>query len=152
MFKVLVFVAMTVVFAAVFFVLLGDLPVKFYIIQSGSMAPSINIGDLVIVKVAENYFPNEVVTFTDRAGRIVTHRITHKEDGKEIRFLTKGDASPAPDLERVSVAQILGKVWLTVPLAGRVLTLFRSSPLILAGGMVLLLVLAIGEIVNVFKK
>lgn len=152
MVKILVFIVATTVSAAAFFALKDFVPSNFYVIQSGSMAPVVNIGDLVVVSPQADYFPGEVITFRNSYDQVVTHRIKEKEgSGKLIRFWTKGDASTASDREPVLSSHIIGRVNLTVPAVGKLLILARTSKIIMAGLLAVIVLLALGEIHNAFK-
>ena len=97
--------------------LLGFYPT---IVGSGSMQPSLNIGDIAIVistpssqiKVGDiiQYWQNEEM----KLHRVV--EITETERGKA--FITKGDANPSPDTDPVFPNQIRGKLIYTIPKIG----------------------------------
>lgn len=90
---------------------------------SGSMEPTIHVGDLVIINTNEtNYGSNDIVTFYDVNGAFVTHRILSIKDGK---MITQGDNNNAPD-ESISTDNIVGKYVFQIPLAGRILESLRS--------------------------
>lgn len=86
-------------------------------VKTGSMSGSIEIGDLVVVKILNENEKNmlnigDVISFYDE-NYIITHRI--KEIDKEI--VTKGDANNAAD-EPISKEVIIGKVEKTIPKIG----------------------------------
>lgn len=87
---------------------------SFFEVQTGSMADTINPGDLVIVKLTDNIKLNDVVTF--RLGSdYITHRVMQiLPDGS---YVTKGDANNAYD-EPVNKNQIIGKVVKIIPGVG----------------------------------
>lgn len=149
----IIFTILTVGFAAGFFVLKDFIPFSFYVIQSGSMAPAVNIGDLIMVGREEGYFTGDVVTFRDSGGRVVTHRIEKKDETENsTQFWTKGDASPAGDREAIKADQIIGKVRLIIPGIGKLLVLMRSSNIFPAIFLAALAILILAEIYDVFKK
>lgn len=113
-------------YAAVAFVVLAlfssALPIpggiKTFVVQSGSMEPSIGTGSVVVVKPAETYVKDDVITFGPRSKTKppTTHRIIEvKEDGN---FVTKGDANTDEDIRAVSRYEVIGKVLFSVPLIG----------------------------------
>jgi len=111
-------------------------PITFYLVQSGSMEPSIMTGDLILVKKNATYLLNDVVTFKDDEQRTVTHRIIEKlQGGSEPRFATKGDANQAADRLEVGQNQIIGKVELVLPKLGFLAAFGKSR-----GGIILLVV------------
>ena len=97
--------------------LLGFYPT---VVGSGSMQPTLNVGDLAIViqikpsqiKVGDiiQYWQDEEM----KLHRVV--EITESETGKI--FITKGDANPAPDPDLVFPNQIRGKLIYTIPKLG----------------------------------
>ena len=97
----------------------GNFQVK--IVLSGSMEPAIKTGSVVIVKPADRYEIDDIVTFgkDDRENVPTTHRIIDVRivEG-ETRFVTKGDANEDPDVKSVNEKDILGKVILDIPYAG----------------------------------
>ena len=112
----------------------GIFPVKAYLVQSGSMEPSIMTGDIVVVKQEQMYLNNQVVTFTDSSKRVVTHRIIEKK--KDGSFVTKGDANRSEDRETIKMNNIIGSVVLTIPKLGFLVAFLKTSL-----GMILLIIL-----------
>jgi signal peptidase len=107
-----------------------------YVVLSGSMAPTINTGDVVVVRsVGSNAIEEgDIITFsdsdstetTDRTDR-VTHRVievTQTDVGPQ--FVTKGDANEEPDPQAVSPSQVVGVVWFHIPLAGHLIMFAQS--------------------------
>ena len=93
---------------------------KILVVQSGSMEPMIKTGSVVIVKPADNYQIDDVITFANKnRGKSTTHRIikTETENG-ETYFITKGDANNAADNNKITEDKIIGKVLFSVPYAG----------------------------------
>ena len=104
------------------------------VILSGSMEPSMSIGDLVIVHREKEYRVGDIVVF-DSGGLPVTHRILEKaQEG----FVTKGDANNVPDKELLSENHIIGRVAVVIPMVGKAV-LFLKNP----AGMMLIMMLAI---------
>ena len=104
------------------------------VILSGSMEPSMSIGDLVIVHRDKEYRVGDIVVF-DSGGLSVTHRILEKaQEG----FVTKGDANNVPDKELLSENHIIGRVAVVIPMVGKAV-LFLKNP----AGMMLIMMLAI---------
>ena len=123
-----------------------------FLVQSGSMEPSIMIGDVVITNKAKQYHQGDVVTFSDEDGRTVTHRIIEvKETGNNPVFATKGDANRSKDRNEITFDQILGKATLVIPKLGFVIVFSRTVP-----GMIILVFIPAGiilfdEIKSLFK-
>lgn len=97
-----------------------------FLVQSGSMEPSIMTGDIIIVKSSFQYLKNDVVTFEDYQQRRVTHRIVDIQNNNNIT--TKGDANRSSDSENITVKQIIGKVILVIPKLGYLVSFSKSLP------------------------
>lgn len=108
------------------------LPYRTYAVLSGSMAPGIPVGALVIDRPASprQLRPGDVVTFgrPDRPGELVTHRITQIEPTGPtgISYRTKGDANNSPDPWLVAAAATNWRVAATLPLVGYALGFLRT--------------------------
>jgi len=100
-----------------------------YLVQSGSMEPAIMTGDIVIIHKQNEYIKNDVVTFKDKEGRTVTHRIIKidQTDGNQI-LSTKGDANRSEDSDTISQEQIVGKVAFVIPKIGYLVAFSKSLP------------------------
>jgi len=91
---------------------------KLFVIQSGSMEPSIETASLILSVPRENYTKGEVISFNSK-GRVVTHRIARVDvkNGTPMYF-TKGDANEDLDAGLVYSEDIVGSVMLVVPKVG----------------------------------
>lgn len=104
---------------------------------SGSMEPTIKIGDLIVINTnEEKYGLGDIITFRDINGSFVTHRIINIEDNV---MVTQGDANDSPD-EEMSVSSIVGKYEMRIPGAGKLMTSLKNP-------LVMVLILAIGIII-----
>lgn len=112
---------------------------RFFLVQSGSMEPSIMVGDLILVKKQTAYFQNEVVTFQNQNQRITTHRIFEIKNGI---FQTKGDANRVEDNDAIYKEQVLGKVILVIPKIGFLVAFAKTLP-----GLILLVLLPAGILI-----
>lgn len=121
-------------FAAIAFVLLGIVwvlfaPIQFggqtaYVIVSGnSMEPGMHRGDLVIVRQATDYQIGDIVTYRHPEIGPVIHRIVAQEDS---RFVFKGDNNDWIDAYRPDQTEFIGKFWLQIPSAGRIIEQLRA--------------------------
>ncbi|MFC1625785.1 signal peptidase I [Patescibacteria group bacterium] len=124
-----------------------------FLVQSGSMEPSIMMGDVVITTKASQYRQNDVVTFLDQGGRTVTHRVLEIQNtDRGSKLLTKGDANQSKDRDEITPNQVLGKVSLVIPKMGFIIA-FSRTPI----GLLILVVIPAGiiafdEIKNLFKE
>jgi signal peptidase I len=113
--------------------------VKARVVLTGSMAPAINPGDVVISAPPSRLSPEvgEVATYTGRrfSGEVVglfTHRIIG--GNAETGFIMKGDANATPDVQRPKINDINGVVFFVIPFIGYLLsakTLALLIPLII---------------------
>ena len=76
-------------------------------VLTGSMEPEIKAGENIIIKKCKQYEIGDIITYSEKDGDLVTHRIVSIQD--EL-YYTKGDANNIQDLEPVSISQIYGKV------------------------------------------
>lgn len=122
-----------------------------YVVRSGSMAPTIEAGDVVLVSGTP---PSEIragdvisyrterTTADGRAG-VVTHRVVGVEDGGDGgSFRTKGDANDRTDPGRVPASAVIGRVTFAIPLVGSVIAFAASE-----AGFVALVVVPLGLLV-----
>ena len=96
---------------------LGIFPIKPIGIATGSMKPTINVGDLVVIKKcnANDVNENDIIEY-QREDFSVIHRVVEKyqKDG-EIFFITKGDNNNHADSDPVSEQKLKGKVIFKIP-------------------------------------
>lgn len=82
-------------------------------VASGSMAPSINVGDIVVVKLTKDINNNDIITYKEN-NYFITHRVIKIEDGK---IVAKGDYNDSIDKD-VNLSDVLGKVIKVIPGVG----------------------------------
>ncbi len=116
----IVFIALIAILLAVsVFPITGNY--KVMIVQSGSMAPAIKMGSIVIVKPVADYKIGDVITFgpMTKTKAPTTHRIAEikVQDGEPV-YITKGDANEDPDQREITKKEIIGKVLFSVPYLG----------------------------------
>lgn len=100
-----------------------------YLVQSGSMEPSIMTGDVIVIQAKDTYIINDVITFKESSDRLVTHRIIAVEkDLKGLNsYATKGDANRTGDENLITDQDILGKVFLVIPKLGHAIAFIKSE-------------------------
>ena len=116
----------------------------FFEVATGSMANTINIGDIVVVKVNETFKQNDIIVYKEE-NSFITHRVI-KIDGQDL--ITRGDANNSED-KPIKSDQILGKVIYIIPKIGiwrRVL----ASPEIL--GMIIIFIILLGIVLMLTSK
>ncbi|HEX6459363.1 MAG TPA: signal peptidase I [Thermoleophilaceae bacterium] len=90
-----------------------------FTVMSGSMEPTIHVGDVVIDRKISplSARPGDVVTFSDPTGRkrLITHRIRSLHvHGNTVQVVTKGDANNAVERWSVPANGRIGRVELRV--------------------------------------
>jgi len=111
----------------------GDL--RFLTVRSGSMEPSIHVGDVVVVSTVVGFDDvnvGDVITFRysgdSDPNRFITHRVADIVDGEfEKSFKTKGDANEEEDLRTVSPSELVGKTVMVIPFVGYFTDFARSA-------------------------
>lgn len=95
---------------------------RVYIVDSGSMVPTLPINSMIIVKEtpASEIVENDIVTYYSGSQNArVTHRIVEvQEDGQS--FMTRGDANNTEDPNPLSGDRIIGKLAFKIPYIGKV--------------------------------
>ena len=112
---VAVVITIAILLALSFFNLTGTYEIK--VVKSGSMAPAIKTGSLVLIQPTIAYQEGEIITYgRDTKTEVpTTHRITkvRVENGRRL-YTTQGDANDDPDPREVTPAEIrLRKRYLT---------------------------------------
>jgi signal peptidase len=125
-------------------------PATYVRVTGDSMEPTLDSGDLALVRQQGHYGKGDIVAFrppmhTGGRSAVVIHRIVggSSEEG----FLMQGDNNEGRDPWRISEGDILGEMWFSVPGGGRLLGMLQS-PLVLAAlasGVAVFLVLSGGE-------
>ena len=98
----------------------GLLGLRPLIVGSGSMQPTLNVGDMVIITKASinDVAEGDIIAYVSEQG-IVVHRVYKivKHENKYL-VITKGDANNEPDSTPVDERLIIGKVVATIPKVG----------------------------------
>lgn len=100
-----------------------------YVIVSESMIPHINVYDAVVIARAkeEQIHIDDIITFLSKeietAGTPITHRvigIVHdpNDESKIIGYRTKGDHNNTADFALITPNEVIGKVFLRIPMIG----------------------------------
>jgi signal peptidase I len=93
-------------------------PVTYLITSGTSMEPNFHSGDLAITRSAGSYHVGDIVAYRETARSTFLHRIVAL-DGE--RFVTKGDNNNWSDGIEPQPSQVLGRLWVHLPGAGRAL-------------------------------
>lgn len=121
----------------------------FFEVATGSMANTIEIGDVVIVELTKDVRKNDIIVYKEEEN-FITHRLIDINENGE--FITKGDANNTED-KPVNETQVLGKVTYIIPKLG----IWRKailSPqvLILIASLIILLGIAFKITTNTEEK
>ena len=134
------------VVVALVLVLLGFRPL---VVRSGSMVPTYQVGDIVLVEQirADELRAGEVVTlaYYPEFGESLTHRVrsVRRVDGA-VQVETRGDANDSSEVWAVAPDALVGRVVASVPAVGTPATLVRTAGLpLLIGVLVLAAVVAL---------
>lgn len=117
---------------------------KFFIVLTGSMSPSIEVGDLVVVKNVnpEDINQNDVITFASSSSdNITTHRVKEVlNEENNISYITQGDANNAEDPIPVESELLLGKVNKVIPKVGTILLWIQNNIMKVLLGVIVVIV------------
>ncbi len=106
---------------------------KILTVTSGSMEPTLGVGSAVVVRGADDYRPDQIITFRAPEAKAekdyVTHRIVSLEEHSDGRYyVTRGDANDAPDSAPIAASAVVGRVLFDVPYIGYVLSYIKTLP------------------------
>lgn len=94
-------------------------PISYVTTSGDSMAPRFHTGDLALIRRADRYRVGDIVAYTSpQLHTIVLHRIVARDRG---RYVVKGDNNDFIDPSHPARDELIGKLWLRVPHAGRIL-------------------------------
>ena len=86
---------------------------SFFEVATGSMSPTIEIGDVVIVKITKEVNEDDIIVYRENEN-FITHRLIEK---KEDKLIAKGDANNSED-KPIELEDVLGKVEKIIPKVG----------------------------------
>lgn len=106
---------------------------KAFVISSGSMEPTLNIGDIVIIKETkqEQISKGNIITFR-KDGYNITHRINDiiEKDGEKY-YQTKGDKNTTTDADLVKYEEIEGVYVFKIDKIGSIITYAQNTTTII---------------------
>lgn len=100
---------------------------KAYIIISGSMIPTIQIGDIVLIHDAQEANIGDIIAFKKKSTVIVHRVIDEKEIDNEIMYQTKGDNNNIADLDLVAKQDIEGVYHGKIPFVGKIIMFLYNN-------------------------
>jgi signal peptidase I len=114
----------------------------FMTVDGTSMLPRLQPSELVLLRRAGDYRVGDVVGYRSTLlGRVVLHRIVAVHGG---RYTFKGDNNSFTDPDHPTRGQLVGKLWFSVPRAGRAVPILHTPWVVAALAAVLVLVLGLG--------
>ena len=99
-------------------------------VTTGSMAPALKVGSVVIVEpvAPEEVREGDIITFRLNGvdDTVVTHRVTRIGYNSPLFFKTKGDANTVADPFTVPSRDLVGKVIVHLPLMGHLVGFLKT--------------------------
>ena len=78
----------------------------YFTVSTGSMSGSIEVNDVIFVKITDKAIVGDVITFKNKKGEIITHRVVQKLADT---YITQGDVNNVAD-DPVPKEDVIGKV------------------------------------------
>ncbi len=107
-----------------------DVPLA--VVESGSMKPTLNVGDIIIVRginPSELKVGDIIVYQRANSDIMIVHRIIQIiQSGDSLLIRTKGDNNPAPDPWYITAKEVKGLVILKIPYLGYIPLTFQKFP------------------------
>lgn len=66
----------------------------YFVVKTGSMSGTLEVDDIIIVKLSKDANLNDIITYVNDDGEIITHRLVRKASGK---LIAQGDVNNAED-------------------------------------------------------
>ena len=82
----------------------------YFVVSTGSMSGTIEVNDIIFVKVTDDVKVDDVISYTNKDGAVITHRLIQKVGDK---YIAKGDVNNVAD-DPITKDSIIGKVSLIV--------------------------------------
>ena len=132
-----------------------------FVVLSGSMRPTYEVGSLIYVKSVDykELKIGDPITYMISQDTVVTHRIIEvlvdEEDPNTIRYFTQGDANEQPDGTSVHYKNIIGKPVFSVPYLGYVSNYIQNPPgmyMAIATGAILILLVFLPDLLGDDEK
>ncbi len=112
------------------------------VVLSGSMEPTLNVNDVIIVCESESYNIEDIVVY-DNGKELIVHKIIEKNGDT---LTTKGDANNTSD-DPISVKAVKGKVVFSIPYLGLAVKALRSPV-----GVIVILLTAVWLVEGSFRR
>ena len=99
----------------------------FFEVTTGSMKNTIQVNDIIIVKITDKVQKNDIISYTYK-NEIITHRIIEQT---EEEFITKGDANNSAD-KPIKKSDVIGKVVKILPKLGIWIKVFSDLKVLIS--------------------
>lgn len=125
-----------------------------YIVDSGSMSPTINTDSMIIIKelkADEVKIKDVIIYYGHNKQSRVTHRVIGIENNGEF-FITQGDANNSPDPMPLDGQKLIGKVVFKIPMIGKLFRFLNTKIGIIALIVLSVLWMSVPVISKYFKR
>lgn len=109
--------------------------ISIFEIVSGSMEPTLNVKDLIVVKKTTNIKKNDIITYLDGKD-FITHRVIEINGNT---LTTKGDSNNSNDVT-IEKTSVIGKLILKIPRGGLIREVFTTPKVIVSIVITLILI------------
>jgi len=120
-----------------------DVPIA--VVESGSMKPTLNIGDIIIAKGVnpKELKVGDIIIFQLRNSNVlIVHRIVNIiNKGDSVIIYTKGDNNPVQDPWFVTGDEVKGLVIFRIPFLGYISLIFQKTPQLYLAFIILILII-----------
>lgn len=82
----------------------------YFVVSTGSMSGTIEVNDIIFVKIGDDVEEKDVISYVNKDGDIITHRLIQKVGDK---LITQGDVNNVAD-DPIDKEAVIGKVELVV--------------------------------------
>lgn len=82
----------------------------YFVVKTGSMSGTLEVDDVIIVKITKDTKINDIITYVNDNGEIITHRLVRKSGGK---LIAQGDVNNVED-NPITKDQLIGTVALVI--------------------------------------
>lgn len=121
-------------------------PASYLWVSGVSMLPTLETNDFVVTQKQDRYAVGDILAYhvpegEPGAGTMVIHRLIGGSPTEG--FVLQGDNKPAPDEWHPRQTDVVGKLWIAIPGAGKYLQLLRSPTVFapLVAGIVVFLIM-----------
>lgn len=122
---------------------------KFFVVLTGSMQHTLNIGDFIVSKEVpvEELEENDIISFKEES-TVITHRIVKvEEENGEKLYTTKGDYNNTEDDNKVKFSNVEGKFVFRIPGMGKAILFLQSI-----WGIIILILIPFVSIIFSYRK